>query len=201
MTDRAPSRLPGSITPRRRPKTKATSADGGSSRKNYRGCWRSARSRTTPIAFIHICSSARCWAIGVIGPFNAPFWESPDISITPVIRRARLHSSCPSHGGTVLAGTGKYALCTRVEPGLCAAGGGAGRVLWFNPSLAIDGTNAHFVGVARCELAGRGLPGSHKLVKCPTTWVPVLKMVGTSVWWCGFRGWAIRSATMNGTHG
>jgi hypothetical protein len=49
---------------------------------------------------------------------------------------------------------------------------------WFNPSLAIDGAHAHPIGVARCDLAGRGMQGSHLLVKCPTAWVPVMENGG-----------------------
>jgi hypothetical protein len=45
---------------------------------------------------------------------------------------------------------------------------------WFDPSLSIDGSNAHLIGMARCELAGRGMSGSHALVKCPKAWVPTV---------------------------
>jgi hypothetical protein len=49
---------------------------------------------------------------------------------------------------------------------------------WFNPSLGFSTPNAHLIGIARIDLAPRGLEGCHKLVKCPTAWVPVMENGG-----------------------
>jgi len=110
-------------------------------------------------------------------PINVPFWESPDIwtaagdpATTPAIP--------PDHGGVLNAGQPNtvYAHCWNL--GFAPLAGVVVEFWWFNPSLGIDGTHGHLIGTARCELAGRGMPGSHKLVKCPKPWVPVVENGG-----------------------
>lgn len=108
---------------------------------------------------------------------NVPFWESPDIWTAP-----GAPGSSPAvpanHGGTVVAGQPNTVYAHVWNLGLAPLAGIRVEFYWFNPSLSIDGTHAHLIGMARCELAGRGLPGSHALVKCPTAWVPVLENGG-----------------------
>jgi hypothetical protein len=110
-------------------------------------------------------------------PINVPFWESPDIwtapgdpSVTPDV---------PSdHGGTVTAGQATTVYAHVWNLGFAPLAGIKVEFFWFDPSLSIDGTHAQLIGVARCELAGRGMHGSHKLVKCPTAWVPRMENGG-----------------------
>src|SRR5262249_15637980 len=108
---------------------------------------------------------------------NTCFWESPDIwtapgdpSVSPEIP--------PDHGGQVTAGQPHTLYAHVWNLGFAPLAGIHIEFYWFNPSLGITGANADLVGVARCELAARGMKGSHKLVKCPKAWVPVLQNGG-----------------------
>ena len=110
-------------------------------------------------------------------PFNTCFWESPDIwtaagdpSVSPDIP--------PDHGGQVTAAQPNTVYAHVWNLGFAPLAGIRVEFYWFNPSLGVDGTHANLIGVARCELAGRGLPGSHKLVKCPKPWIPVVQNGG-----------------------
>lgn len=106
-------------------------------------------------------------------PLNVPFWESPDIWTAP-----GSPGSSPAvpanHGGTVVAGQPNTVYAHVWNLGFAPLAGIRVEFYWCNPSLAIDAAHANLIGVARCELAGRGMPGSHKLVKCPAVWVPVM---------------------------
>jgi hypothetical protein len=110
-------------------------------------------------------------------PINVPFWESPDIwtahgdpSTTPEVP--------VSHGGSVVMGVANTVYAHVWNLGFAPLTGVRVDFYWFNPSLAIDGAHAHLIGTARCELSGRAMPGSHKLVKCPKPWVPVMENGG-----------------------
>jgi len=110
-------------------------------------------------------------------PFNGCFWESPDIwtaagapDASPAIP--------PDHGGQVTAGRPSTVYAHVWNLGFAPLAGIRVEFYWFNPSLGINGAHANLIGMARCELAGRGRPGSHKLVKCPTPWVPVVENGG-----------------------
>ena len=110
-------------------------------------------------------------------PINTPFWESPDIWTAPG-DPATSPDLPPTHGGTVNAGVANTVYAHVWNLGFAPLIGVRVEFLWFNPSLAIDGAHAHSIGAARCDLAGRGMTGSHKLVKCPTAWVPVVENGG-----------------------
>jgi hypothetical protein len=110
-------------------------------------------------------------------PINVPFWESPDIwtaqgdpAATPAVP--------PDHGGTAVAGKPNTVYAHVWNLGFAPLAGIRVEFYWFNPSTGIDGSHANLIGMARCELAGRGMPGSHKLVKCPKPWIPVMENGG-----------------------
>ncbi len=110
-------------------------------------------------------------------PFNQAFWESPDIwtahgdpASTPAIP--------PDHGGVVVAGQPNTVYAHVWNLGFAPLAGVVVEFYWFNPSLGIDGSDANLIGIGRCELAARGMPGSHVLVKCPKAWVPVMENGG-----------------------
>jgi hypothetical protein len=110
-------------------------------------------------------------------PFNTPFWESPDIWTAP--GAPGTSPAIPAdHGGTVTAGVPNTVYAHVWNLGLAPLAGVVVEYYWFNPSVSIDGTHAHLIGTARCELAGRGMSGSHRLVKCPQPWVPVMENGG-----------------------
>ena len=110
-------------------------------------------------------------------PINVPFWESPDIwtahgdpSTSPDVP--------PDHGGQVVAGAANTVYAHVWNLGFAPLAGVRVEFYWCDPSLGIDGPHAHLIGVATCELSGRAMPGSHKLVKCPKPWVPTMENGG-----------------------
>jgi hypothetical protein len=99
--------------------------------------------------------------------FNGCFWESPDIWTAPG-PPATSPATPATHGGQVVVGQPNTVYAHVWNLGFAPLAGIRVEFYWFNPSLGIDGSHANLIGMARCELAGRGMAGSHKLVKCPT---------------------------------
>jgi hypothetical protein len=91
-------------------------------------------------------------------PINVPFWESPDIWTAPG-SPATTPAVPASHGGTVTVGRPNTVYAHVWNLGFAPLAGVLVEFSWFNPSLAITGANAHLIGRARCELAGRGMQG------------------------------------------
>ena len=110
-------------------------------------------------------------------PINVPFWESPDIWTAPG-EPAAAPAVPPDHGGTVTAGKPNTVYAHVWNLGFAPLAGIRVEFYWFDPSAGINGSHANLIGTARCELAARGMPGSHKLVKCTKAWVPVMKNGG-----------------------
>ena len=110
-------------------------------------------------------------------PINLPFWESPDIW-TAAGAPPNAPDLPPDHGGVVTAGQPNTVYAHVWNLGFAPLAGICVEFYWFNPSLGIDGTDANLIGVARIELGGRGSPNSHRLVKCPTPWIPVMENGG-----------------------
>jgi hypothetical protein len=106
-------------------------------------------------------------------PINVPFWESPDIWTAPG-DPAAAPAIPPNHGGVVTAGQPATIYAHVWNLGFAPLAGIRVEFYWFDPSVGIDGSHAHLIGMARCELASRGMTGSHLLVKCPTAWTPTL---------------------------
>lgn len=106
-------------------------------------------------------------------PVNVPFWESPDIW-TAAGEPAAAPPVPPDHGGVVNAGQPTTVYAHVWNLGFAPLAGVKVEFYWFDPSVSIDGSHAHLIGVARCELAGRGMAGAHQLVKCPAAWTPVM---------------------------
>jgi hypothetical protein len=113
-------------------------------------------------------------------PLTVTSWESPDIwtadgdpASTPAIP--------PDHGGVYIAGR-PFTIYAHVwNLGFAPLAGVAIEFYEFAPSLGIDGAHARPpIGVARCELSGRGMAGSHQLVKCPNAWVTALDVLDVS---------------------
>jgi hypothetical protein len=106
-------------------------------------------------------------------PFNAPFWESPDIWVAPG-NPATAPDVPPSHGGPTVLVSHALTIYAHVwNLGFAPLVGVRVEFYWFKPiGDAVARGAQNLIGVARCELAGRGMRGSHKLVKCPTAWVP-----------------------------
>src|SRR5260370_11174177 len=110
-------------------------------------------------------------------PFNCCFWESPDIWTAPG-DPATSPSVPTDHGGQVTVGRPATVYAHVWNLGFAPLAGVRVEFYWFNPSLGINGSHANLIGMARCDLAARGMAGSHKLVKCPKAWIPVLENGG-----------------------
>jgi len=110
-------------------------------------------------------------------PFNTCFWESPDIWTAP--GDPAMSPAVPAnHGGSVTAGKAHTVYAHVWNLGFAPLAGIFVEFYWFNPSLGINGASANLIGIGRCELSGRGMSGSHKLVKCPKPWVPKFENSG-----------------------
>jgi hypothetical protein len=110
-------------------------------------------------------------------PFNQAFWESPDIW-TAAGDPEHSPAIPANHGGVVTAGQPNTVYAHVWNLGFAPLAGVVVEFYWFNPSLGIDGSDANLIGIGRCELAARGMAGSHQLVKCPKPWVPVMENGG-----------------------
>jgi len=103
---------------------------------------------------------------------SVPFWESPDIW-TAAGDPAATPSIPANPGGTVAAGQPNTVYAHVWNLGYAPIAGVRVEFYWFDPSLAIDATHAHLIGVTRVDLGPRTSAGCHRLVKCPQAWVPV----------------------------
>ncbi len=110
-------------------------------------------------------------------PFNATFWESPDIW-TAVGDPATTPEIPPTHGGVLPVGQPNTVYAHVWNLGRAPLTGVVVAFYWFNPSLAIDGSHANLIGMTRVDLGPRNSPLCHKLVKCPKAWVPVMENGG-----------------------
>jgi hypothetical protein len=110
-------------------------------------------------------------------PFNGVFWESPDIWTAPG-DPATSPAIPPTHGGVLVESQPSTVYAHVWNLGFAPLAGVRLEYYWFNPSVGIDGSHANLIGMTYCELAGRGMTGSHKLVKSPTAWVPVKENSG-----------------------
>lgn len=75
----------------------------------------------------------------------------------------QLMSSFPSQAMTPLTPTGNL--------GQAPAFGALVEFYWFNPSLGFQSSDANLIGSTYVDLGARSGPNSHKLVKCPFSWV------------------------------
>ncbi|MEV8097737.1 hypothetical protein [Kitasatospora sp. NPDC085879] len=106
-------------------------------------------------------------------PLSGVFWESPDIWVA--VGAPDSNPAIPTTTRVSNPTVGKphtlYAHAWNL--GLAPAIGITVEFLVFNPSIAFDGQRPLFRAVTRVDLAGRTTPAEcHRLVKCPTAWVP-----------------------------
>ena len=128
-------------------------------------------------------------------PINVPYWESPDIW-TVAGEPASAPAVPATHEGTIILRQPHTVYAHVWNLGFAPLAGIHLEFYSFPLSLNIDGSDGNLIGTARCELAARGMPGSHKLVKCPKAWHPVLgheslvvrasgigDPIGANAWW------------------
>jgi hypothetical protein len=105
-------------------------------------------------------------------PLSGTFWESIDILILPGVAPSAAPSLPPANlGGVAKAGADNTIYAHVWNLGQAPAHGALVEFYWFNPSLGFNGKAANLIGQTYVDLASRSSPGSHKLVKCPFSWV------------------------------
>lgn len=106
-----------------------------------------------------------------IRPVVGTFWESPDILILPGVAPNAAPSLPPDLGGVARANADNTLYAHVWNLGQAPAYGALVEFYWFNPSLGFNSNDAHLIGVTWVDLGPRGGAESHKLVKCPVSWV------------------------------
>jgi hypothetical protein len=110
-------------------------------------------------------------------PINVPFWESPDIWTIP--GEPENTPALPAvHEGTAMESRKPHTVYAHVwNLGFAPLAGIFVEFYSLSTGYYIShpenwANHAQLIGTARCEMAARGMPGSHKLVKCPKAWHP-----------------------------
>lgn len=111
-------------------------------------------------------------------PISGTFWESPDILILPGIAPSAAPALPTSFGGVAQANAANTVYAHVWNLGQAPAHSALVEFYWFNPSLGFSGADANLIGKTYVDLGGRGAPGSHKLVKCPASWVALYENGG-----------------------
>jgi hypothetical protein len=104
-------------------------------------------------------------------PLAGAFWESPDILILPGVAPSSAPGIPPDLGGVAEANAENTLYAHVWNLGQAPANGTLVEFYWFNPSLGFDSSDAHLIGFTFVDLGPRGGAGSHRLVKCPNSWV------------------------------
>ena len=104
-------------------------------------------------------------------PVVGPFWESPDILIEPGVDPAHAPAMPNSLGAIATAGVDNTLYAHVWNLGQAPCPDTLVEFYWFNPALGFDGAHANLVGATWVNLASRGEAGSHRLVRCPVSWV------------------------------
>jgi hypothetical protein len=104
-------------------------------------------------------------------PVVGAFWESPDILILPGVPPSAAPPLPPDLGGVAQANADNTLYAHVWNLGQAPAYGALVEFYWFNPSIGFSSSDAHLIGATWVDLGPRGGPGSHKLVKCPFSWI------------------------------
>lgn len=105
-------------------------------------------------------------------PVVGPFWESPDILLLADVDPAVAPPVPPELGQTAHAGKATTLYAHVWNFGIAQAPNVVVEFYWCDPTLGINATGAHLIGVTAVALGARGSGRSHAVVKCPTAWYP-----------------------------
>ncbi|HLO18824.1 MAG TPA: hypothetical protein VK206_28590, partial [Anaerolineales bacterium] len=105
-------------------------------------------------------------------PLTVPFWESPDIFVAPNMEASAAPDAPPSLGGTAKAGVPNTLWAHVWNLGRAPVYNARLEFYWFNPSLGFNQEAANLIGVTHVDLGNRTSGNAHRIVKCPTTWIP-----------------------------
>ena len=104
-------------------------------------------------------------------PLNAPFWESPDISVLPGAASAT-PAIPPVPANVAQAGVPNTLWAHVWNLGWAPVYNARVEFYWFNPSLGFNAASANLIGVTHVDLGNRTSGHAHTYVKCPTSWTP-----------------------------
>ncbi|GAC1421882.1 MAG: hypothetical protein NVSMB5_15240 [Candidatus Velthaea sp.] len=124
-----------------------------------------------------------------------PFWESPDIFVLPNVAPDAAPLVPVTAGAVAQAAAANTVYAHIWNLGRAEAYRARVEFYWFNPSLGISRADSHFIGATWVTLKDRSVlyddwqdvdegysryasRGSHVIVKCPVTWVPVFENNG-----------------------
>jgi len=104
-------------------------------------------------------------------PVVGPFWESPDILIEPRVDPAHAPAIPTSLGAIAEAGVDNTLYAHIWNLGMAPCPDTLVEFYWFNPALGFDQAHANLIGATWTDLGERGAVNSHRLVRCPVSWV------------------------------
>lgn len=105
-------------------------------------------------------------------PTTGAFWESPDVFVAPDLD-ANSAPALPTTTGNIAHAGAPNTLWAHVwNLGNAPVFNARVEFYWCNPSLGLDESNTHLIGVAYVDLDHKSSGRAHAVVKCPTTWVP-----------------------------
>jgi hypothetical protein len=111
-------------------------------------------------------------------PIAGTFWESPDILILPGVAPSAAPPLPPDLGGVAKSGADNTIYAHVWNLGQAPAHGALVEFYWFNPSLGFSGKDANLIGKTYVDLGPRSGAESHKLVKCPSSWIAMYENGG-----------------------
>ena len=103
-------------------------------------------------------------------PIGGVFWESPDIFVLPGVAPDAAPPLPPKLGDVAQAGKDNTIYAHIWNLGQAAAYEVFVEFWWFNPTLGFSDADANLIGWTVTWLEARSQRGSHKVVKCPTSW-------------------------------
>lgn len=105
-------------------------------------------------------------------PVVGPFWESPDIYILPGVAPPLAPAVPAQLGHVALAGQDNTVYAHIWNLGRGKAREVVVEFYWCDPSLGFNPVGAHRIGTEVTWLGDRGSGNSHRVVKCPVSWIP-----------------------------
>jgi hypothetical protein len=129
--------------------------------------WPGPRSSLYTCPFLFIRATAGDTGIR---PVVGTFWESPDVLIAPGVAPAAAPPLPANLGGVAQANADNTVYAHVWNLGQAPVFQALVEFYWFNPALGFKEGNQNLIGISFVDLGPRGGAGSHKVVKCPTSW-------------------------------
>lgn len=103
---------------------------------------------------------------------TTPFWESPDIFVAPDLDASTAPDTPTTLGGLAKAGVRNTLWAHVWNLGRAPVYNARVEFYWFNPALGFNQAAANLIGVTYVDLGTRSSGKAHRIVKCPTSWIP-----------------------------